>query len=144
MVKMIIIFNVLVNKCYSVLCFYGGYFFFPGTMIRVFTKPTLCISSNCTHPYRKFQAISTTNMCWFINQWLWCNFCSKISEKYVHLRIFATDAMRIHSGFWVSAPSVLSFYDRFNRPIFPLFHKIDRLHLNHAGIQKLVHFVANT
>lgn len=40
--------------------------------------------------------------------------------------------------------SYKSFYDRFNRPIFPLFHKTDKLHLNHAGIQKFVHFIANT
>ena len=51
------------------------------------------------------------------------------------------------AGYWNRVSymaSYKSFYDRFNRPIFPLFHKIDRLHLNHAGIQKLVHFVANT
>lgn len=41
-------------------------------------------------------------------------------------------------------PVCKSFYDRFHSPIFPLFHKTDLLHLNHAGIQKFVHFIANT
>ncbi|CAG2237079.1 unnamed protein product [Mytilus edulis] len=41
-------------------------------------------------------------------------------------------------------PVCKSFYDRFHSPIFPLFLKTDLLHLNHAGIQKFVHFIANT
>lgn len=43
----------------------------------------------------------------------------------------------------VFMPVNKSYYDRYGRPIFPLFSDNDLLHLNHAGIQKFVHFIAN-
>ena len=48
-----------------------------------------------------------------------------------------------HSDRVVYMPVCKSFYCRFGRPVFPLFLKTDRLHLNHADIQKFVHFIAN-